>query len=271
MEENRGKIESAEDIERARMFRSPNAPKKSIDFLWQFYPYRDGFFRPLEKDGSMKVSPYYTAAHIKKDPNGHYPRIVLERVDFQKMEEPDYQPKWICMCDACSIRTKAVDSPEQARDDWNAVRVTRFSRMLFRKLTVDTLNDCGVENLLYQMAKNSAEDLVGMYRARRKNQEKGRFDEELENRIRDLERFFRKSPFLRDLNREELLRELRKESEKEKAKLTPEERLARQRERERKRYAERTNKDLRGLWNITRSKKQKKTEKKKEEETCDKG
>ncbi len=265
MEENRRLMESAEEIERAKLFRSPNAPKKSIEFLWKFYPYRDGFFRPLEKDGSMKVSPYYTAAHIKKDPNGHYPRIVLERVDFQKMEEPDYKPMWICMCDACAIRTKAVDSPEEARDAWNDVKVTRFSRMLFRKLTVDTLNDCGVENLLYQLAKNSSEELVELYRTRRKVP----YNEELEMKIRELERFFRKSPFLRDLNREELLRELRAEGEHDKEKLTPEERIARQKERDRKRYAERTNKDLRGLWHLSRKKKPGRKPKAKEEDKSD--
>lgn len=139
--------------------------------------------------------------------------LAIDRIDYL---DPDYVPRWICICQDCFIRTEDSRSPEQAVNRWNHGRLTELSRLLHRKLDLDQV---GVQNLLNGIGKQAGDELVGYYRILRKlKAEHGDHTNEKKSaraHIHDLEGFFRESFFFEGLDREYLIAQLQKRGEQD--------------------------------------------------------
>ena len=174
----------------------------------KLFPERTGFEIEHEQGG------YYYAPKVVRGCVCHRKPVVVLAIDRKSPLDPDYVPRWICICRNCFVRTEDHRSPEAATNAWNHGIVTQLSRLLHKKVE---LSRDGVANLLNAIGKQAGDELVGYYRTQRKLEESDgdHYAEKksVRGHIQDLEGFFRESFYFDGLDREYIIAGLKKRGE----------------------------------------------------------
>ena len=176
----------------------------------KWFPERKGFDIQHEHGG------YYYAPQTVRGCVCHRKPIVVLAIDRKDPLDPEFVPRWICICNACFIRTPDCRSPEAAVHSWNHAILTPWSRRLHKRLTKDDLDMNGIAAMLEALTKQAGNELVEYYRTERKlkkHRADHDHDSELKSargHIQDLEGFFRESFFYEDLDRNAMIETLRK-------------------------------------------------------------
>ena len=126
----------------------------------KLFPERKGFSITTDVGGGY----IYLPKVVRGCPDGKKPVVVLEISNLDPLD-PDYVPRWICMCRDCFVRTESYRTPEAATNAWNHGIVTELSRLLHKPVE---LSRDGVANLLNAIGKQAGDELVGYYRTERK-------------------------------------------------------------------------------------------------------
>ena len=126
----------------------------------KLFPERKGFSITTDVGGGF----IYLPKVVRGCPDGKKPVVVLEISNLDPLD-PDYVPRWICMCRDCFVRTESYRTPEAATNAWNHGIVTELSRLLHKPVN---LSRDGISNLLNAIGKQAGDELVGYYRTERK-------------------------------------------------------------------------------------------------------
>ncbi len=73
----------------------------------KLFPERKGFSITTDVGGGY----IYLPKVVRGCPDGKKPVVVLEISNLDPLD-PDYVPRWICMCRDCFVRTESYRTPE---------------------------------------------------------------------------------------------------------------------------------------------------------------
>lgn len=72
-----------------------------------------------------------------------------------------YKPgTWIAICPNCATRTALADNPIDAVRKWNREEYSELTRMTQEKLTKETIDSKGVQNLTEALKRQAVRDLI---------------------------------------------------------------------------------------------------------------
>lgn len=180
----------------------------------KLFPERKGLKAVREDGRNGSGSLVYVPERVRGCPDGKKPVVVLAINEQKDILNPDYVPRWICICKHCLIRTDAYRTPEAAVNAWNKAILTPYSRFLHKRLTADTVNKDGITNLRNQIGKQAGNELSGYYRMKENLMEQGYNTQNelatVNGYIQDLEGFFEESFFFTGLDPKAVIEGLKK-------------------------------------------------------------
>lgn len=210
-------LRKGEEMPPERIERIKRKYEKSDKIRDKLFPERKGFSIQRDPGGTWLYIPDVVRGCVC-----HRKPVTMLAVDDRNVLDPDYVPRWVCICRECFIRTDSYRTPEAATNAWNHGIITPMSRALHKPV-----NLCpeGIANLLNGIGKQAGDELVGYYRTLRKlMQDPHRHEYEIKSvrgHIADLEGFFRESFFFEGLSRSHIIKMLKKRGELDRDPIPP--------------------------------------------------